>query len=218
MDYSCFLILKNMMMTTKLLKLITSDDPKGRQATDLFRSAYNKAQLTEEQAQHLNENKWGLFTKELLKLIQECSAINKGEEYPNEVIYSNYTYPKEYQGPRPIDSQIRSISSLFNLDYTEAIRYAKKLPPLPHGAEGWFAIPKVLAITKKLFPSGIDSLQGYNEAVRKLCSGYLESKPNKINSALQDLPLLANFSFTVIVVDIISSANIELVHLFNTFF
>lgn len=36
--------------------LITSNDPKGRHATDLFRSAYNNACLDEKRAQRLNEH------------------------------------------------------------------------------------------------------------------------------------------------------------------
>ena len=135
------------MMTTK--KLITSDDPKGRQATDLFRGAYNKAQLTEEQAQRLNENRSGEFTTELLQLIQKCSATN---QYANEVASSSYTYPKEYKGPKPIAGQIQAIVDIFGLEPKEAMEFAKNLPTLPEGAEGWFAVPRVSAMAKKFFP------------------------------------------------------------------
>lgn len=145
-------------MITTTQKLITSDDPKGRQATDLFRGAYNKAQLTEGQAQRLNENKGGNFTTELLWLIQQHSST---DQYEKEMVSSNYTYPKEYNGPKPIIEQIKTIATIFGLDPTQALEFAKKLPTLPEGAEGWFAIPKVSVIAKKYFPAITDERERY---------------------------------------------------------
>jgi hypothetical protein len=159
------------MMTTK--KLITSDDPKGRQATDLFRGAYNKAQLTEEQAQRLNENRGGEFTTELLQLIQKHSATN---QYANEVVSSNYTYPKEYKGPKPIAEQVKTIATMFGLDPAQALEFAKNLPTLPEGAEGWFAIPKVSAVAKQQFPAITDKAEQYCEAVKLVHTKLAESR------------------------------------------
>ncbi|MGB4834136.1 MAG: hypothetical protein WBP40_03850 [Candidatus Moraniibacteriota bacterium] len=51
---------------------VTSNDNKGRKATDLFRAAYDKAGLSEERAQRLNENP--KFPALLLQLIEEESA------------------------------------------------------------------------------------------------------------------------------------------------
>lgn len=158
-------------MTTK--KLITSDDPKGRQATDLFRGAYNKAQLTEEQAQRLNENRGGDFTTELLQLIQKHSATN---QYANEVVSSNYTYPKEYKGPKLIAEQVKTIATMFGLDPAQALEFAKNLPTLPEGAEGWFAIPKVSAVAKQQFPAITDKAEQYCEAVKLVHTKLAESR------------------------------------------
>ena len=61
-------------MMPTLNKLTTSDDRKGRKATDIFRAMYNNAELEDwanGSAQHLNENPE--FPKKLLDLIQECS-------------------------------------------------------------------------------------------------------------------------------------------------
>lgn len=149
------------MITTE--KLITSDDPKGRQATDLFRGAYNKAQLTENQAQRLNENRGGEFTIELLQLIQKHSTTN---QYESEVVSSKYTYPKEYQGPKPIRDQVKTIATMFELDPTQVLEFAKNLPTLPEGSEGWFAIPKVSAVATKHFPAITDKAEQYCEAVK----------------------------------------------------
>ncbi len=51
---------------------VTSDHKKGRQATNLFRAAYDKASLDTKRAQALNENP--AFPKALLHLIEQCSA------------------------------------------------------------------------------------------------------------------------------------------------
>jgi len=159
------------MMTTK--KLITSDDPKGRQATDLFRGAYNKAQLTEEQAQRLNENRCGEFTTELLQLIQKHSATN---QYESEVVSSNYTYPTEYKGPKPIAEQVQTIATMFGLDPRHALEKARNLPRLPLGAEGWFAIPKVSAVVRKKRRSTMDKAEQYCEGVMLVLKKLADSR------------------------------------------
>lgn len=140
-------------MTTK--KLITSDDPKGLDATAKWRAVYNKQQLTDGadgSAQRLNESRE--FWKELAELIQKHSATN---QYANEVVSSNYTYPKEYKGPKPIAEQVQTIATMFGLDPTQALEFAKNLPTLPEGAEGWFAIPR----WEKVAPT-------YGQAVQKV--------------------------------------------------
>lgn len=149
-------------MTTK--RLITSDDPKGLDATAKWRAVYNKQQLTDGadgSAQRLNESRE--FWKELGNLIQKHSATN---QYANEVASSSYTYPKEYKGPKPIVEQVQSIAAMFGLNPTQALEFAKNLPTLPEGAEGWFAIPKVSAVTTKQFPVITGIAEQYCEAVK----------------------------------------------------
>lgn len=149
------------MMPTTKEKLTTSNDPKGRKATDTFRAQYDKAGLTEESAQRLNESKE--FAQEIFALIQKHSATN---QYANEVVSSNYTYPKEYKGPKQIAEQIKKLGEIFGLDTTHALEFSKNLPSLPEGAEGWFAIPKVSAIAKKFFMAITDPAEQYCEAVK----------------------------------------------------
>lgn len=163
-------------MTTK--KLITSDDPKGLDATAKWRAVYNKQQLTDGadgSAQRLNESRE--FWKELAELIQKHSATNR---YESEVVSSNYTYPKEYKGPKPIAEQVKTIATMFRLDGAQALEFAKNLPTLPVGAEGWFAIPKVSAVATKHFPAIIDKAEQYCEAV-KLVLGLLVYSRSFIN-------------------------------------
>lgn len=75
-------------------------------------------------------------------------------------------YPPGYAGPRPIEEQIREIAWRFNLSSREALdRVRCGLPPLPAGAEGWFAVPSEEAVTRRLFPSVVDPAERYRAVV-----------------------------------------------------
>jgi len=137
--------------------LITSRDPKGLQATSIFEAAYNQAELDGDRAQRLNEHGGELKTG-ILQLIQKLSVSN---QFANEETSSNYTYPKEYRGPKPIEEQIKAIAEIFGLDPAQAFEYAKTLAKLPEGAEGWFAIPSVNALAAKNFPEVTDPAEKY---------------------------------------------------------
>jgi len=81
------------------------------------------------------------------------------------VVNSSYTYPGEYKGPKEITEQIKALGKLFGISTAEALEYAKSLPALPEGAEGWFAIPRVEAIGTKFFPAITDPVERYCQAV-----------------------------------------------------
>ena len=142
--------------------LITSRDPKGLHAVGLFEAVYNKSKLDEARAQRLNE-RGGELQDGIAKLIADLSQSN---QYANEEVRSNYTYPKEYKGPKPINDQIKAIAKIFGLDPSHALEFAKTLPELPNGAEGWFAIPSVDALAAKHFPEVTDPIQKYCQAVQ----------------------------------------------------
>jgi len=137
--------------------LITSRDDKGRHAVNLFAIEYDKAKLDGDKAQRLNEH-GGELQEGISKLIAELSVPNR---YADEEVTSYYTYPKEYDGPKPIEEQIRVIAEIFNLNPAQALEYAKNLPELPEGAEGWFAIPSVDAIARVYFPEVTDPGEKY---------------------------------------------------------
>ncbi len=136
--------------------LITSRDPKGQQATSIFEAAYNKAKLDDTRAQRLNENGDELKVG-ISKLIAELSISDR---YADEEVSSSYTYPKEYSR-RPIEEQIERIAKLFDLNPQDAYAFAKSLPELHEGAEGWFAIPSIAAVAKKHFPKVTDPAEQY---------------------------------------------------------
>lgn len=141
--------------------LITSRDPKGMQAVNIFEAAYNKAKLDDSRAQRLNERGDELKIG-ISKLIAELSVSDR---YTNEEVQSNYTYPKEYDGPKPIEEQIRALAKILGLDQANALEYTKNLPELPAGAEGWFAIPSSDGL-KKLFPQIGNDAERYCAGVR----------------------------------------------------
>src|SRR3989344_6874962 len=89
--------------------LITSRDPKGLHAVGLFEAIYNKSGLDDVRAQRLNE-RGGELQDGIAKLIAELSVSN---QYANEEVHSNHTYPKEYKGPNPVADQIKALAKIF---------------------------------------------------------------------------------------------------------
>src|SRR3989344_2656392 len=94
-------------------------------------------------------------------------------QYANEEVRSNYTYPKEYKGPKQIADQIKAPAKIFDLDPSQALEFAKNLPALesfvPADAlkwTGWFAISSVDALAKKHFPEVTDPAQKNCQAVQ----------------------------------------------------
>ena len=163
-------------MTMSTSTLITSRDPKGLHAVSLFEATYNKAQLDDARAQKLNE-RGGEFQDGVLKLIRELTTPN---QYANEEVKSSFIYyPKEYKGPKPIEDQIRAVAESFGLNPRPAAEYVlgKKLPALPTGAEGWFAIPSVTALAAKFFPEVTDPAQQYCRAVQLIHEKIKASRP-----------------------------------------
>jgi hypothetical protein len=69
-------------------------------------------------------------------------VISMPDLYAIQEFGSSYAYPNAYKGPKPIANQIKAIAKIFGLDPSQAIEFAKNLPALPEGAEGWFAIPR----------------------------------------------------------------------------
>ena len=142
--------------------LITSRDPQGLHAVGLFEVVYNKSGLDKDRAQRLYEH-GGELQDGIAKLIAELSASDR---YADEEVPSSYVYPTEYKGPKPIVDQIKAIAKIFNLDPTQALEYAKRLPELPGGAEGWFAVPSLNTLGAKHFPEVTDQAEKYCSAVR----------------------------------------------------
>ena len=128
--------------------LTTSRDSKGLLALSMFESAYNSAKLDSKEAELLNE-KGGKFKVGIIDLI---NRLTSEDNFTNEEVNSTHRYPASYEGPEPIEKQIYELSSYFDLDTGQALRYVKNLPDLPTGAEGWFAVPSINVVGQRLFP------------------------------------------------------------------
>ena len=135
----------------------------------IVEAAYNKAGLSiGDEAQRVND------TPGLADLISNFIAESRlTDKFKDEEVRSNYAYPREYKGPKPIQEQIKAIAAILGLDPTSALEYAKQLPTLdsfvPTDAlpwTGWFAIPSVAVLAKKHFPEVIDPAEQYCRAIQ----------------------------------------------------
>ena len=163
-------------MTTKSITSAQTDKVAdlGREAV---KTAVGKVNPTSTDAQNGIIGNGGEFKSRVEKaveaIIMEMTTPNK---YANEVVSSNYTYPKEYKGPKPIEEQVKTIATMFGLDPTQALEFAKNLPTLPEGSEGWFAIPKVSVVATKQFPAITDKAEQYCEAVKLVHTKLADSR------------------------------------------
>ncbi len=149
------------MSTTLAPSIVTARDPKGLKFISVVEAAYNKAGLSEEESQRVNEAP-GLSDLVSSFIAENCLT----DRFKNEEVCSSYTYPKEYKGPKQIEAQIKALAAIFNLDPSQALEFAKNLPELPEGAEGWFAIPSVDALASRFFPEVKDPTEKYCRAVQ----------------------------------------------------
>jgi len=119
---------------------VTIRDPMGREFMSALakaaEKAYNTAGLSEEEARRLNSR------PELANDIGLFISINRR---PQEAFRE---YPEEYE-PRPIEEQIITLAEICQLDPRQALEFAKSLPKLPTGSEGWFAVPSEVALARR---------------------------------------------------------------------
>jgi len=142
-------------------KVVTHLDSKFRKPLQILEAQYDKAQLTEEEAQRVND------AAGLAELIANFIAANRvTDQFKNEEVRSNYGYPKQYKGSKPIAEQIMALNMILGLDPASALEYAKNLPQVPNGAEKWFAVPSVPALAAKHFPEVTDPAEQYCRAVQ----------------------------------------------------
>lgn len=112
----------------------THKDDKGRKFVSIVEAAYDKAKLTDEEAQRVND------TPGLSKLVGDFIAQNRvPNKYSDEETSSSYDYPKDFQY-LPIEEQVAKLQELFPGLKTANLDIAKG--ELPEGAGGWVAIPR----------------------------------------------------------------------------
>jgi len=140
---------------------ITADHKKGQKAVELFRAAYNKAGLVEDDAQFLNENPE--FPQALLDAIKRLSVSN---QYADEEVSSTYGYRSGYTKPKDVIWQSNRLRELFpGIGFHDE---STLNVDLPEGAEGRFVIPR----WQSMAPT-------YNEAVLKVFAKLKETRKGK---------------------------------------
>lgn len=124
----------------------------GRFATDAVEKTLAEFDLDKSGAQRVIEHgdEFASGIRETItRLLQDLSVSDK---FKKEEVESSHGYLSGYK-PKSIDEQIHRLQELFpHLETTNILDVNRKT--LPHGAEGWFAIPN----WKKIAPT-------YNEAV-----------------------------------------------------
>lgn len=113
-----------------------------------------------------------------MTIVQDLKEIDLSvsDQYSDEGVCSDRVYPEEYTGPKPILDQVKTIAKIFDLDPSQALEFAKSLPTLPEGAEGWFAIPSVDALAKKRFLEVTDPAEMYCLAIQLVSALLDESR------------------------------------------
>jgi hypothetical protein len=128
--------------------VVNHSDEKGRHFMRNVGTAYDVARLSEEEAQRVN------MAPGLSALIGKFIAENRrGDRFKNEEVASNYTYPVEYTGPKPLVAQIKALAKTLGINSASAIAYAKELPKLEAfvpadmlAITGWFAFSATEAL------------------------------------------------------------------------
>jgi hypothetical protein len=137
---------------SRTVTVVTARDPKGLKFVSIVEAAYNKAGLSEDEAQRVND------TPGLADLIGTFIADNRlTDKYKNEEVSSKYGYLSGYKKPKTIAEQVNILSSLFpgvSIGFADATIADRELPK---GAEGYFAIPRWQSIAPT-----------YGEAVQKV--------------------------------------------------
>ena len=138
-------------------------DPKFRKPFSILEAQWDKAALSEEEAQRVNE------ASGLADLIAGFIAKNRSSnQFANEEVKSNYGYPKGYQR-KDVHAQANLLRELI-----PGVGFAdEKLAelPLPSGAEGYFAIPRWQTIAPT-----------YREAVEKVFALLAKQRKGKFHN------------------------------------
>lgn len=116
-------------------RIVTARDPKGRKFMSIVEAAYDKAGLSEDEAQRVND------TPGLADLIGKFIADNRlTDKYKDEEVSSKYGYLSGYRTPKPLAEQVGILHQLFPQLGADDVGLG--VPGESDGAEGNFAIPR----------------------------------------------------------------------------
>lgn len=131
---------------------VTARDSKGTKFVSIVEAAYNKAKLSEEEAQRVND------TPGLAGLIGDFIARSRlNNEYADEEVASTYGYLSGYRTPKDVAWQSDRLRELFpGVGFHD--ENAAKMA-VPKGAEGLFVVPTWQSFAK------LYGVSTYGEAV-----------------------------------------------------
>ncbi|MFA4872084.1 MAG: hypothetical protein WC610_03465 [Patescibacteria group bacterium] len=161
---------------------VTTRDDKGRKFIEVVAAAYDKAGLSEEEAQHVNE------ATGLKELIDKHIADNRTpNQFANEEVVSNYGYLSGYK-PKSLAEQIARLKELFpglgDANQDLLLEIEKGEVKLPKHAEGWFAIPNWLK-NPQIFGSTYFG-STYSEALLKVLKIIKQTRSGKFYNYRED--------------------------------
>lgn len=148
-------------------------DPQGLKFMHIVEAAYDKAGLSDNEAQRVND------APGLAELVGDFIAGKRqSDQFKNEEVASTYVYPSGY-AIVPIRRQIDILMQTFGLSLGYTHEFMEKVFPkltLPDWAEGWFAIPSVDALAARFFPNVKDPAARYSEAVKIVLAKIAKSR------------------------------------------
>jgi hypothetical protein len=125
-----------MVPMTALAPSINHRDPKGRKFVSIVETAYDKAGLTEVEAQRVND------TPGLSDMIAQFIAEHRTtDKYKDEEVTSNYGYLSGYK-PTLVHDQVQMLKKLFP-ERGDNPTVGNLAGDVPNGAEGKFALPNI---------------------------------------------------------------------------
>ncbi|HUO50502.1 MAG TPA: hypothetical protein VMU25_03000 [Candidatus Paceibacterota bacterium] len=140
-------------------RTVTTRDRKGLKFISIVEAAYNKAGLSEDEAQRVND------TAGLAGLIGTFIADNRlTDRYKDEEVKSSYGYLSGYKKPKDVIAQTNLLRQLF-----PGVGFANEQMARPDvaNAEGYFAIPRWQSIA----PMYGEAVQKVLDALKKAYKG-----------------------------------------------
>jgi hypothetical protein len=140
-------------------RIVTARDPKGTKFVSIVEAAYNKAGLSEDEAQRVND------TAGLADLIGTFIADSRlTDRYKDEEVKSSYGYLSGYKKPKDVIAQTNLLRQLF-----PGVGFASEqmTRPVVANAEGYFAVPRWQTIA----PTYGEAVQKVLDALKKAYKG-----------------------------------------------
>ena len=144
---------------SRTASVVTARDPKGTKFVSIVEAAYNKAGLSEDEAQRVND------TAGLADLIGTFIADNRlTDRYKDEEVSSKYGYLSGYKKPKDVIAQTNKLRELF-----PGVGFASEQMARPDvaNAEGYFAVPRWQSIA----PTYGEAVQKVLDALNKAYKG-----------------------------------------------